>query len=343
MRKLRILLLPIGWMYGLITGLRNCFYNWGILAVWSIPKKSISIGNLSMGGTGKTPLVDYIVQHFLLQNKQLATLSRGYGRASHGPRIVSNDSSASEVGDEPRMYKQKYGNQLLVAVAEKRKAGVELILNTEAKTEIIVLDDAFQHRAIKAGFSILVTEYHRPFSKDFIVPAGNLREAKFGRHRADAVLVSKCPELTAADKERFKTALRMKGKPIFFARIAYGKLQSFAQNTAHDSLKNVLLVTGIGNPEPLYAHLANYYRVELLEFRDHHAFSAKDIRAIHEKFDTFASRDKIIVTTEKDYMRIGTMEEIVSHVEHWFYQPIRIQIDEEEKFNRLLNDYVDKD
>ncbi|OFZ67745.1 MAG: tetraacyldisaccharide 4'-kinase, partial [Bacteroidetes bacterium RIFCSPHIGHO2_02_FULL_44_7] len=245
---------------------------------------------MSVGGTGKTPLVDYIVQHFLLQNKKLATLSRGYGRSTAGPQIVSMESTATEVGDETRMYKQKYGDQLLVAVAEKRKAGVELILKTQNNTNLIVLDDAFQHRAVKAGFSILVTEYNRPFFRDFMLPAGNLREAKIGRHRADLILVSKCPELSSEDKKRFQKALHMNGTPIFFSRIVYDKLKSFAHHSISDSIKNVLLVTGIGNPAPLHAYFKKNYRVEHLEFRDHHAFSAKDIRAIHEKFDTFASR-----------------------------------------------------
>lgn len=341
MRKLRLLLLPFGTIYGLLTGLRNWLYAQKILKSKNVPVPSISIGNLSTGGTGKTPLVDYLVRHFMDQNKKVATLSRGYGRSSSGARIAALKDGPNEIGDEPTMYLSRH-NDLLVAVAEDRNTGVDLLLREHKDISIILLDDAFQHRAIVPGLSLLVTEYQRPFFSDFMLPAGNLREPRKGRLRADAVVVSKCPKLTREDKIEFIANLKIGQKPVFFSHISYDNLVGFTKTAPSDSVKNILLVTGIGNPTPLLEHLEKSYFVMHIRFRDHHAYTTEDIQRIHEKFDNFASLDKIIVTTEKDAMRIRGIHDLSKYADYWFFQPIQIQIDEEHEFIRLLDEYADK-
>ena len=339
MKKLRLLLLPFGWIYGCITAIRNGLFNLGILKSYSIPGKSICVGNLSVGGTGKTPHVDLIAGHFIQHHKPIATLSRGYGRSTQGLREVTMDSKASEVGDEPLLYKSKYGNKIKVVVAEKRKEGVDYIRKNTSDDTVIVLDDAFQHRAVKAGLNILITEFSRLFVSDFHLPAGNLREWKIGKKRADVIIVSKCPELTQKEKSSIYQQLGFPATHIFFSHIDYGSLIGFG-GQASPPVQNILLVTGIGNPTPLINYLESQAKVEHIRFKDHHAFTQKDIDEIHEKFDSFASRDKIIVTTEKDYVRIKDFAQVKSFEERWFYQPITTKIDEQEKFNLLLDEYV---
>lgn len=341
MRKLRLLLLPFSSLYGLIAILRNWLYSQGILKSRTIPVNSICVGNLSAGGTGKTPLVAYLVQHYTQRKIKVGTLSRGYGRSTSGVRIASLNDGPREIGDEPAMYLSRFP-ELVVGVAEDRNKGVEQMLATHPDLSVILLDDAYQHRAVQAGLSLLVTEYERPFFKDFMLPAGNLREPRRGRLRADAVVVSKCPVLSAEEKASFVQSLNMKGKPVFFARIAYDTLIGFTTNVSSAKAKNILLVTGIGNPTPLLDHLQKTHQVSHLKFRDHHAFTAEDIRRIHEKFDNFASLDKIIVTTEKDAMRIRGIHDLSGYADYWFYQPIQMQIEEEHEFIQLLDEYAEK-
>jgi len=340
MNKLRLLLIPFSWIYGLIISLRNSLYNVGILKSYSIPKKSICVGNLSTGGTGKSPHVDLIVSHFLKNNKKVSTLSRGYGRSTRGLKEVFTDSKAKDVGDEPLMYKLKHRDQIKVIVAENRKEGVDHIQRTYPENELIILDDAFQHRAVKAGLNILITDYAKLFTDDYLLPAGNLRESMSGKKRADSIIVSKCPTIDENEKNRIKTKLGFHSDEVFFSRIVYDELIGFSPERKA-SAKNILLVTGIGNPTSLVEHLNREYSVEHLRFKDHHLYTQKDIAQIHEKFDTFASRDKIIVTTEKDFMRIKDFAEVMALSEQWFYQPITTKIDERQKFNLLLDGYIE--
>lgn len=340
MRILRLLLIPFGWIYGLITALRNQLYTAGILKSYRIPGKSICVGNLSVGGTGKTPHVDLLLEYFLSQQKKVATLSRGYGRQTKGLIEVRPDSKATEVGDEPLLYKLKYGTSVHVVCAEKRKEGVMFIQQNYPETNLILLDDAFQHRAVKAGLNILLTEYSNLFVDDFMLPAGNLREWKIGKKRADLIVVSKCHSLSVEEKKSIIQRLGFTSDKVFFSHIDYGNLRGF--NTEHlPHIENVLLVSGIGNPSPLLSYLKNKFNVEHLKYNDHHSFTVKDIADIHEIFDSFATSDKIIVTTEKDYMRIKDIID-VEDAKNWFYLPITTTIDEREKFNRLLDGYIDK-
>jgi len=308
--------------------------------VYTIPVKSISVGNLSTGGTGKTPHVHYLAD-YLKKNNEVCIVSRGYGRSTKGFKWVECASSAHEVGDEPLFYKKSFEAEVLVAVGEKRSEAVQRVMNEVPSISLFLLDDAYQHRAVKCGLSILLTEYTKPFFSDQVLPTGNLREFPHNKERADLVIVTKCPEeLSRNEKERFRAQLNMSGKPIFFSQIIYGVPVGFKQEQWL-SPENVLIVTGIANPEPLLNYVSEQARTEHVSFSDHHDFKSSDIEAIHRKFDTFAHKNAVILTTEKDYVRLsqfiskGALEKYP-----WFYLPISIQIDEEEKFKSIIDQYV---
>lgn len=340
--SLRILLLPFSWIYGVVTAIRNLFFDIGIFKVYPIPVKSICVGNLAVGGTGKTPHIDLLSNLFLQQDKKIAILSRGYGRRTKGVLEVTTDSNADEVGDEPLLYKLKYKEKIKVVVAEKRKLGVEFILSNFPETDLILLDDAFQHRAIKAGLNIILTDYSRLYSDDFVMPAGNLREFRSGRKRADIVIVSKCPtDLSKEEKDQIKQDLKFNQSAIFFSNIQYDELVSFTE-TKEIKNKKALLVTGIANPTPLLNRLKKDFQIEHLKFGDHHAFTIAEIEQIQQKIDTFAPADGIVITTEKDFMRLKDFNQISESKINWYYQSISTNIDELEKFKLLIEKYVDE-
>lgn len=340
MKRLRILLLPFSWVYGSIIFIRNLMYNWGIFKSHSIPSKSICVGNLSVGGTGKTPHVDLLVNRYIEKGMHVATLSRGYGRSTKGIMKVREDSTAEDVGDEPLLYKVKHKEKLKVFVAEKRILGVRHILDKHPNIDLIVLDDAFQHRAVMAGLNILTTNYSALFVDDLLMPAGNLRESSSGKNRANIIVVTNCPsQFTDESKESIIKKLNFPADNIFFSHVEYAAITN-VKNTTISQAENILLVTGIGNSSALFQHLNNSASVVHLKYKDHHRFTRKDIRHIHEKFDTFASRNKIIVTTQKDFMRLKQFKEVSENEMHWYYQPIMIKVKEEEKFNARIDEYV---
>ncbi|MCE2743246.1 MAG: tetraacyldisaccharide 4'-kinase [Fluviicola sp.] len=341
MQRLRILLIPFAWIYGIITFIRNGLYDYGFKKEFKIPKKSICVGNLAVGGTGKTPHVAYLTK--LLKDKhQLSILSRGYGRKTNGFLLADENSTAFTIGDEPLLYYKRFSPKVKVTVCEKRVEGVQKINQLFPENELIILDDAFQHRAVRAGLNIIITDYNELYSSDFMLPAGNLREWKIGRKRADLVIVSKCPSnLEESKKLRIKKELKFNSENIYFSNINYGKLVSFGKEYL-DPIENVLLVTGIANPKPLLAHLKSKYKVEIFQFSDHHEFTSKDIEQIQQKFDTFAQQNKVIITTEKDFVRLSSNEYKNSiSTTPWFYQEIEIEIDKKEAFNKYITNYVD--
>lgn len=340
MLVLRWILFPFSLLYGLILEVRNFCYNSGWFPVYAIPVKSISVGNLSTGGTGKTPHVHYLAD-YLKRNNKVCIVSRGYGRSTKGFKWVEWASSAQEVGDEPLFYKRSFKDELVVALGENRSEAVKRVLKEVPSVSLFLLDDAYQHRAVKYGLSILLTEYTKPFFSDQVLPTGNLREFPHNKNRADLVIVTKYPdELSRNEKERFRVRLNMKEKPVFFSKIEYGHPVGF-NSEAWDSPEKVLLVTGIANSNPLLKYVSARARTEHVSFSDHHDFKDSDIEAIHRKFDTFAHMNAVILTTEKDYVRLiefiskGALEKYP-----WFYLPISIQIDEEEKFKSIIDQYV---
>jgi tetraacyldisaccharide 4'-kinase len=338
-RQLRILLYPFSVIYGVITLIRNFLFEIGAFHSYKIPVKSICVGNLSVGGTGKTPHVMYLVNK-LLGNYSIAILSRGYGRKSKGFRYVSKGDDANNVGDEPLSYVFRFRNKIIVSVCESRVFGVKKILN-EQKIDLVILDDAFQHRKIKAGLNIVLTEYANPYFNDYMLPAGNLREYRFGVERADILIVTKCPTtIDQNDKSKFLKKINKDARKIFFSSIKYGVPVSFSDLKYPESA-TVLLVAGIANPIPLVKYVETTNPIETLFFPDHHSFGVMDIRKIHAKFDAIPTTDKVILTTEKDYMRLKdtlTEKEITKFP--WFYIPIEINIDREVDFINEITNYV---
>ncbi|NRA11282.1 MAG: tetraacyldisaccharide 4'-kinase, partial [Crocinitomicaceae bacterium] len=256
--------------------------------------------------------------------------------------IANSKSSSSQIGDEPLLYQNHHSEEVNVVVAEKRQLGVEKILKEFPENKLIVLDDAFQHRAVKAGLNILITQFNDLYCDDYVLPAGNLREFKGGAKRSDILIISKCPaNLDAQAKKSIIQRINYPGKHIFFSSISYGELVPFNSQVSIEA-KNILLITGIGNPKPLIDQLARFSKVEHLAFKDHHDFTASDIGLIHDKFGKFASHEKIIVTTEKDFMRLKKFDAVFDASFAWCYQPISIEIDQQETFNKLLDEYVAK-
>lgn len=339
MNNFRFLLFPFALIYLGITSTRNLLYKLGIFKTFVIPKKSICVGNLSVGGTGKTPLVSYLAE-WLSDSFETAILSRGYGRKTTGFLWVKPNSKASEVGDEPLFYATQFQEKVHVAVCEKRAIGVQQIQTLFPKNELIILDDAFQHRAVKAGLNILITDFSKPFSDDFLMPVGSLRESRSGKNRANIIIVSKTPnDCSESTKNQIVQSLNFNSELVFFSHISYASMIPIGKKI--DTIKKVILVTGIANPKSLLEHLSKKYEVEQLTFGDHHAFSMEDIQRIHQKFDTFANEETIILTTEKDYMRLKDFSSEWNLQNYpWYFQPITVKIDNEEKFKNLINQYV---
>lgn len=315
--------------------LRNKLYDRGIFSSKAYNLPIIAVGNLSVGGTGKSPMVEYLVS-LLKDRQQVATLSRGYKRSSKGFHLLSGKESAAEVGDEPLQFKRKFP-EITVAVDESRQHGIEQLLKQASPPEVIVLDDAFQHRKVSAGLYILLTPYGHLYSDDLVLPAGNLREPKTGAVRADLVVVTKCPEnLSGEERQEIRVRLNLRPEQeLFFSSISYSN-SIFGKNEVLPlkdlQKRHFTLVTGIANPKPLVGFLKQYSSdFEHIAFPDHHNFNASEIKALSSK--------ELILTTEKDYMRLKN--EIPE--EKIFYLPIATRIlGREEEFERQVLDFAQK-
>lgn len=339
MKKLRLLLYPFSLIYWVVTAFRNKCFDLGIKKSYLIPGKAICVGNLSVGGTGKSPHVSYLIDFLLSNRQQVITISRGYGRKTSGLIEVSANHKAEDVGDEPLMFKERYGDSIRTIVAERRKEAVDFIGNTNA---VIILDDAYQHRQVRAGLNILLTTYDEPYFKDHILPAGNLREGQYGKNRADIVVVTKCPKnIDTEEKERFISKLGVERSKVFFSHVEYTNLASLSTQN-HSSIKKALLVTGIANPKPLQEELEKHLEVELERFSDHYQFSEEDIAAIREKFDNFGAFSKAIVSSEKDYMRLKDLRNFELIKNDLFIAEIAVKLDREKEFNELILQYAGK-
>lgn len=300
MNFLRKLLFPFSLLYGGITALRNLLYDKGVLKSKAYNLPIICVGNLSTGGTGKSPMIELLVS-FLKDNNKVAVLSRGYKRKTSGFREVLLKSSVEEVGDEPLQFKQKFP-EITVAVCEDRQTGIKKLQET---AEVILLDDAFQHRKVKASLNILLTSFDKLYTKDCMLPAGNLREPKFGAKRAQIIVVTKCPEdIDASKMELIKRELEPRPyQEVYFSKIGYSsqiKNETESKPLMYLKDKKFLLITGIANPKPLVNFLNNeglYF--ETKSFPDHHNFSASEMDQL--------AKDKLILTTEKDFMRLQTL------------------------------------
>ena len=350
--KINKWLLPFSWIYGLGVWFRNQLFDIGILKSKDYKIPVIAVGNITVGGAGKTPHVEYLIR--LLKDKvKVAVLSRGYKRKSKGFVLADMNSTVEEIGDEPYQMKKKFPD-IDVAVDKNRQEGIELLTNnTTAKDiDVIILDDAYQHRYVKPGINILLVDYHRLLLYDKLLPAGRLREPKESTVRADMVIITKCPtELKPMDYRVITRAMNLYPyQTLLFSTLKYGKLipvYSGDEQTL-DSLNkevNVLLLTGIASPKQMVIDLKPYAKeIVPLTFRDHHQFSHKDIVKINEKYSSMPS-PKIIVTTEKDMTRLinkdGFSEEVKQNM---FMLPIEIEIQlgQEEIFNQKIISYVQK-
>jgi tetraacyldisaccharide 4'-kinase len=342
MNLLRKILFPLAILYGSITSIRNFLFDKGILKSYSFDLPIIAVGNLSVGGTGKTPQIEYLIR-LLSDAYNVATLSRGYKRQSTGFILAQANSNAKILGDEPFQFFQKF-KKIQVAVDAVRKNGIEQLLLQKSKPEVILLDDAFQHRKVKAGFYILLTCYGDLYSDDFMLPTGNLRESESGAERANVIIVTKCPfNLSHDEQQNIKKRLNVSAnQELYFTFIAYDAFVYSENSKNHVSelqSRSKVLIAGIAKPEPFFTYLKNTNDV-CLSFPDHHHFTDKDILEIKN-----VAQSNMIITTEKDYVRLkGSLPS-----EQLFYLPIQSAFlasldsnaaERGEKFNKTIIDYV---
>jgi len=350
---LSFILLPLSILYGIIIFFRNKFYDWGILPSHSFQIPLISVGNITVGGTGKTPHIEYLAE-LLKDEFNLATLSRGYKRKSRGFQLAGEDSSARQVGDEPKQIKQKHPD-IAVAADGNRVRAIEKLQQKISGLDLILLDDAFQHRKVDVNLSILLIDYNRPISKDFMLPLGNLREQAFEKSRANIIIITKAP----ADMQPIHRRLfldRLKPYPyqsVFFTTLEYGTPQpvfpdsvSNAGDEQFHKNTSILLTTAIADPRPLKNYVRENYskKIVSLKFADHKNFSERDIKKIHQRFSRLEG-DRIILTTEKDAIRFSEFENMPDDLkQHFYFIPIRVKFlnDRTSDFNRQIIEYVRK-
>ena len=350
--KINEWLTPLSWIYGIGARFRNWLFDVGLKKSKAFAIPVISVGNITVGGSGKTPHVEYLVR--LLQDKvKVAVLSRGYKRKSHGYVLADADTTMPQIGDEPYQMHQKFPN-IFVAVDKKRCNGIERITHDEEtkETDVILLDDAFQHRYVKPGINILLIDYHRIIIYDKLLPAGRLREPSSGKNRADVVIITKCPKDLKPMEFRVLTKAMdlFPYQELFFTTLEYEKLTPVFGDKANQLERieknfNVLLLTGIASPEQIIHDLkVDRTKLTTLSFSDHHNFKSKDINKINDTFDEMPE-PKIIVTTEKDAVRLKSTEGLSQSVQdHIYALPIRVKfmLEQEETFNEKIISYVRK-
>jgi len=341
------LLYPFAMLYGMISCLRNLCYDWGFFKSTKFDFPVISVGNLSMGGTGKTPHIENLID-LLIRDFNIAIVSRGYKRKTKGFRIADDNSDAREIGDEPLQIKKKYKN-VVVAVDEKRVRGINKVMEVVPQTNLVLLDDAFQHRAVKPGISILLTDFHNLFPEDYPFPVGTLREFRRGARRADIIIVTKTGKmLSPITVRRIHKLIKPKDhQKLYFSHISYGKLLPLPGldiKPPKEKISSILLFAGIANVYPLQEKILNMSNhLDTLVFGDHHNYSKSDYQKIRTKFENIFTQNKIIITTEKDAMRIAipkVPDELIGLP--IYYLPIKVKIHKEFRtdFNKQIKEYV---
>jgi tetraacyldisaccharide 4'-kinase len=332
MNFLRKILFPLAFLYWLITFIRNWLYDIGAFKSYSFDVPIIAVGNLSVGGTGKTPQIEYLIR-LLSEKYRVAVLSRGYKRISKGFVLADDQATANSIGDEPFQFYSKFPT-IQVAVDANRKKGIEKLLQLQNKPEVILLDDAFQHRKVKAGFYILLTAYDDLFCDDFILPFGNLRESALGKKRAHMIIITKCPyDLSELAQQNIKEKLQVK-QPVYFTTIQYDDCVFSNENRIHvETLKSEskLLIAGIAKPKLFFDFLKNETD-ETLVFPDHHHFSKQDCEQILAK-----ANGRKIITTEKDFVRLNGLLPNAQ----LYYLPIKA-VFLNTNFDKAIEDYVGK-
>lgn len=348
----KLFLYPLAWLYGIGVYLRNRMYDFDFLKSEEFEVPVISIGNITVGGTGKTPHVEYLVN--LLYNKfEVATLSRGYKRKTKGFRFVETNSTALEVGDEPLQIKNKFPG-VTVSVCENRVAGAGILLDikNEIIPDVVLLDDAFQHRRITPGINILLIDYNHQIKEDMLLPVGRLRESAAQMRRANIIVFTKCPdEITPITRRILMKDVKLKPyQELFFTALNYQGLEPvfIAEKLDDDFYKekafSLLIFTGIASPESIHKYLKRFSeKVETLVFPDHYNFSKEDIVSIMQKFEGISSEKKIIITTEKDAMRLKDRKGLTDEFKDaLYYLPVKVKFldDEGKAFNKKIFNYV---
>lgn len=349
-------LLPFSWLYSFIVFIRNKCFDWGIFKQESFDIPVICVGNITVGGTGKTPHVEYLIE-ILKPHFKVAVLSRGYKRKTKGFILASSDSTALQIGDEPYQIKLKYPD-VLVAVDGNRRRGIQalLALPQNFRPDIILLDDAFQHRYVKPSFIVLLTDYNRLMTHDRLLPAGRLREPLHHTEKANMIIVTKCPSSINPLEQRIisKDIQAYPYQDLFFTTFRYGDLlpvfaDSGAKPLPLQELKNrnVLAITGIANPRPFYRVIKKQTRkVSVLEFPDHHMFKQKDIDKIVAAFNGLDAEKRIVVVTEKDAARFRSIKKIdESFRQSLYYLPIQIKFvnsEDQNIFNSKIIEHARK-
>lgn len=346
MSPFRLLLLPLCLIYGSITWIRNKFFDWGLLPSKSYSIPVISLGNLSTGGTGKTPHVEYLV-NYLRDKYNIAVLSRGYKRKTKGFLIAGPNNSALDIGDEPLQICRKFPD-IIVAVHERRRKGIKIIMKTHPEVNLIILDDAYQHRFVKPGLNLLLTEYYKPFFNNFILPCGNLRESKKGSKRAHALIVSKTPPVfSPLDRSYFQKKLeKYKLEKVFFSTVEYGSWIPLSPGCQKEpkGYKTIFLYSGIANTSAIEEHLKrNCQDLIVRKFPDHYQFSASDLDKLRREYKDTYGGSKAIVVTEKDAMRLQ-QKELQNKLKGLpvFYIPIKVVFHngDQEGFEKLVDGFL---
>jgi tetraacyldisaccharide 4'-kinase len=344
LKPVRMLLLPLSLIYGLIIYIRNWMFDKNLLRSAAFNLPVICVGNLSVGGTGKSPMVELLIEK-LKPAFRLAILSRGYKRKTSGYAIAGAGSTALEIGDEPMQFFNKFPD-VTVAVGEERVVAIPQLLHDKPDTQLIILDDAFQHRSVKAGLNILLTDYNNLFTRDWFLPTGDLRDQKKSALRAKIIVVTKCPpDLSLAEKNQLVKEIKpAPDQKIFFTAIDYGTPYQVITHEPWIPGKSaeVLLVTGIANPGPLKKYLEeNFKGYDELSYSDHHIFTIDDLNHILKRFDQIQSPGKVLFTTEKDAVRLQKFSQQLRDLPVYVMpiQPVFLFY-EESQFTRLITTFI---
>lgn len=352
--KINKWLYPVSWLYGAGVWLRNKMFDWGIYKERSFDLPVICIGNITVGGTGKTPHTEYLIR-LLQKSYKVAVLSRGYKRKSKGFVLAKEDTTVKCIGDEPYQMKQKYPH-IHMAVNANRCHGIEQLCRESIApgTDVILLDDAFQHRYVKAGLNILLVDYNRMICEDTLLPAGRMREPESSKYRAQVVIITKCPkEMNPMDFRVLTKQMELYAfQKLYFTTFDYGKLRplfnegkEYALNKINQNV-HILLLTGIASPAQLKNDMAAFNKnIHPMAFSDHHSFSAKDMQSIKQAFEQLPEGKRMIVTTEKDAVRIKSNPHLDENIKPYIYVlPVEVTFlqNQEESFNQYIIDYVRK-